>query len=125
MSAAKKSFKNNPALSFISSADDNMTYEVHDTHNAQETHDVLNTHDAQEVQEHNTPASNATQGRKGQKLPRINMAFSPENLEHIRLMARVTGCSATAYVNQLIAADREQRGEVVAQAAKLFGEAKK
>ena len=124
MSAAKKSFKNNPALSFISSANENTTHEVQQVQDTQDVHDVHDAHNTQEVQQYGDPVSKTTQGKKGKKLPRINMAFSPENLEHIRLMARVTGCSATAYVNQLIAADREQRGEVVAQATKLFDEAK-
>ena len=50
-----------------------------------------------------------TQGRKGQKLPRINMAFSEENLKHIQIMGRVEGCSATEYVNRLITADRSEK----------------
>lgn len=46
--------------------------------------------------------SKRTQGKRGQKPPRINMAFSPENLEHIKLMGRLHGVSATEYVNKLI-----------------------
>ena len=103
--SGKKSFKsNNPALSFIS---------AHDAPNTQEERETID------------PISKTTQGKKGQKLPRINMAFSPENLEHIQIMGRVMGCSATEYVNRLIAADREQRGEIVTQANKLFTEVKK
>ena len=43
-----------------------------------------------------------TQGRKGCKLPRINMAFSPENHAHIKRTARQLGISATEYVNSLV-----------------------
>lgn len=117
MSAAKKSFKGtNPALSFISAAD-----EAQGAQEAQNNHD---THDTQEVEAYTgDPVSKSTQGKKGKKLPRINMAFSPENMSHIQVMARVAGCSATEYVNRLIAADREARGDVAEQARKLFQEA--
>lgn len=95
---SKKSFKsNNPALQFISGA-------------AQETHD---TQEAQQI-------SKTTQGRKGHKLPRINMAFSEENLKHIQLMARVTGCSATEYVNRLIMADRAAQADTVKKALEVL-----
>ena len=63
-------------------------------------------------------------GKKGEKLPRMNMAFAPENYDHIQLMGRLMGCSATEYVNRLIAADREARGDVIEQALKLFKEVK-
>lgn len=63
-----------------------------------------------------------TQGRKGAKLPRINMAFSPSNLEYLRVMAGIRGVSITKYVNALIERDREQNGETFAAAKKLAGE---
>lgn len=111
--SAKKSFKaNNPALSFISTAEqtEREAQEEQKEHGAQDT---------QEVERVKLPP---TQGRKGQKLPRINMAFSPENLEHIQIMGRVTGCSATEYVNRLIAADREKNKDIAEQAHKFFTE---
>lgn len=48
-----------------------------------------------------------TQGKKGQKLKRINMAFSDLNYEYITRESRRRGMSATAFVNQIIA---EYRG---------------
>ena len=95
----KKSFKtNNPALQFISGA-------------AQETH---------EAHEEQQPMSKTTQGRKGHKLPRINMAFSEENLKHIQIMGRVEGCSATEYVNRLIQADRVAKAATVKKALEVL-----
>lgn len=47
-----------------------------------------------------------TQGRKGQKLPRINMAFTPENHEYITKVSRQNGQSITEYVNRLIERDK-------------------
>lgn len=114
--SAKKSFKdNNPALQFISTAasEAQQAQEEPAAYSAYETHRAAG-----------DPVSKRTQGKKGEKLPRMNMAFSPENYDHIQLMGRLVGCSATEYVNRLIAADREARGDVVEQALKLFKEVK-
>lgn len=59
-------------------------------------------HEAQEVHE----VMPSTQGRKGNKMKRINMAFSDENHEWITKESRRRGISATQYVNDLIAAAR-------------------
>lgn len=48
----------------------------------------------------------STQGRKGQKLPRINMAFTPENHEYIKRVSRQNGMSVTQYINELIEQDK-------------------
>lgn len=71
-----------------------------------------NTQQVQEVQEdsHNCTQEvqevkkelGTTQGKKGQKLKRINMAFSDENHEYIVHESRKRGISATAFVNQII-----------------------
>lgn len=44
----------------------------------------------------------STQGKKGQKLKRINMAFSDVNHEFITMQSRKMGMSATAFVNYII-----------------------
>lgn len=49
-----------------------------------------------------------TQGKKGQKLKRINMAFSDINHEYIVRESRKIGISATAFVNQIIDLYRTQ-----------------
>lgn len=48
----------------------------------------------------------STQGKKGHKAPRINMAFSPDNHEWIKRRSRQLGVSATKLVNTII--DRER-----------------
>lgn len=53
------------------------------------------------------PGVSQTQGRKGAKLPRINMAFTPQNLEYLRVMAGLRGQSITRYVNALVEQDME------------------
>lgn len=48
-----------------------------------------------------------TQGKKGKKLPRINMAFTTENHTYIKKRSRQEGMSITEYVNRLIDDDRK------------------
>ena len=50
----------------------------------------------------------STKGRKGAKQQRINMAFSPENMDYMRVMAGLKGVSITRFVNDLIARDGEK-----------------
>lgn len=44
-----------------------------------------------------------TTGRKGVKLPRINMAFTPELFDYIKTMSRVSGITQTEFVNNVLA----------------------
>ena len=48
----------------------------------------------------------ATQGRKGHKAPRINMAFSPENHAWIKTRSKQLGITATELVNSIIERER-------------------
>lgn len=64
------------------------------------------TQDVQEVHE-KLPQ---TQGKKGAKAKRINMAFSDENHEWIKKESRRQGISATQYVNDIVAQERKRLG---------------
>ena len=57
-----------------------------------------------------------TQGRKGCKATRINMAFTPENHEFIKVMAKATGRNMTEFTNVVIAAYRKEHPEFMEQA---------
>ena len=57
-----------------------------------------------------------TQGRKGCKAIRINMAFTPENHAFIKLMARATGRTMTEFTNLVIAAYRQEHPEFTEEA---------
>lgn len=59
-------------------------------------------HEAQEVQEEKQRPYGTTQGKKGQKAKRINMAFSDANHDYITKESRRRGMSATAFVNKII-----------------------
>ena len=82
----------------------------------QQTQDTPKEQEAQAVQE-----AQATQGRKGMKMQRINMAFTPSNIDYIRVMAAIRGQTMTQFVNALITQDRERNGEAY-DAAKTLTE---
>lgn len=76
--------------------------------------------DAQEVLE--AQEAGQTQGKKGMKQKRINMAFTPSNLDFIRVMAGISGKTMTQYVNSVIEAERERNGEKYRKAKDLMEE---
>ena len=57
-----------------------------------------------------------TQGRKGCKAIRINMAFTPENHEFIKIMASITGKTMTEFTNLVIERYRTEHPEIYEQA---------
>lgn len=54
----------------------------------------------------------STRGRKGMKLPTMNMRFTPENYEYMRRESAVRGMSTTAFVNWLIESYRSNPAHV-------------
>ena len=87
------------------------TYEVHEEPGMQEEQEVHEVHEVEKAQE--TPVVHdaridtkktlgSTQGRKGEKLKRINLAFDDENYEYVRLESRRRGKSITQFVNEII-----------------------
>ena len=52
-----------------------------------------------------------TRGRQGVHLPRINMAFTPENHDYIKTMALITGQTMTEFLNYIIKQYREEYGQ--------------
>ena len=57
-----------------------------------------------------------TQGRKGCKAIRINMAFTPENHEFIKIMAKASGRTMTEFANLVIAAYQREHPEILSEA---------
>lgn len=57
-----------------------------------------------------------TQGRKGVKAIRINMAFTPSNHEFIKVMAKATGRTMTEFTNDVVTAYRNEHPEFMEQA---------
>lgn len=75
---------------------------------------VLDAFIPQEEQQAQTALN--TQGRKGMKAPRINMAFTPENYDYIRVMSGIRGESMTNFVNYVIEESMRLHGEKYEQA---------
>ena len=57
-----------------------------------------------------------TQGRKGCKAIRINMAFTPDNHEFIKVMAKASGRTMTEFANLVIEAYRREHPEIMEKA---------
>ncbi len=72
----------------------------------------------QEAQER--AAELRTQGRKGCKATRINMAFTPENHEFIKVMARLTGKTMTEFANLVVERYRNEHPELYEQAKAII-----
>lgn len=53
-----------------------------------------------------------TQGRKGARMKRINMAFTPENHEYLAAMSRVQGESITVFLNGIIEDHRAAHADI-------------
>lgn len=57
-----------------------------------------------------------TQGRKGAKAIRINMAFTPTNHKFIKIMAKASGQTMTEFTNYVIDAYQREHPEFLEQA---------
>ena len=60
-----------------------------------------------------------TTGRKGLKMPRINMAFSPEIYDYIQTMARVSGITLTEFVNLAMKQHKEEHKDLYEKAVEF------
>jgi hypothetical protein len=61
-----------------------------------------------------------TQGRAGAKMPRINMAFTPENHQFIKIMSTIRGESMTQFVNFIFDQYREEHPEIYQDAKAII-----
>lgn len=87
---------------------------------AQETQEVHEAHSTQEILQ--AQEERKTQGRKGMKLQRMNISLTPSEYEHLRLMAAITGQSATRYIGALIQKDAADKKELADKAKALLAE---
>lgn len=61
-----------------------------------------------------------TQGRKGCQAVRINMAFTPENHEFIKVMSKIKGKTMTEFTNLVIARYRIEHPEAFEKAKAII-----
>ena len=64
-------------------------------------------------------AAGRTQGRKGCKMQRINLAFSDENMKLIQIMSKSMGITQTKFVNQVLDNWRGENQDLYDQAEKM------
>lgn len=65
-------------------------------------------------------ATMTTRGRKGCKMARISMAFTPENHDFLRVMGACTGQGITGFTNTLIERFRKEHPELEEAARAAF-----
>ena len=65
-------------------------------------------------------AQGKTQGRKGIKAIRINMAFTPEAHEYISIMSRARGQSITNFCNEIVLNSKQQNLELFLKAKEFL-----
>ena len=83
---------------------------------AQATGDIHARSTAGKEEQAERAAAMQTQGRKGCKAKRINMAFTPGNYEFIKVMAKASGRTMTEFTNLVIAAYQREHPEIMEQA---------
>lgn len=83
--------------------------------NTKQVYDQLIGNPAEEVE-----AGMKTQGRKGEKLPRINLALTAENYDFVVKMARMHGMTITKYVNVVIAEERARNAGYLAEVDRVL-----
>lgn len=57
-----------------------------------------------------------TSGRKGLKLPRVNLAFAPDIYDYIQTMSRVTGMNMTDFTNYVVRQYMEEHRDLYKKA---------
>lgn len=58
--------------------------------------------EASESEKRERVASGNTQGKKGCKMPRVNMAFLPDNYQMLKMLSAATGKTITDINNQIL-----------------------
>lgn len=73
-----------------------------------------------EQEKHERREAMQTQGRKGCKSVRINMAFTDTNHEFLKVMARISGQSITQFCNYVIEQYRTEHPDIYDQAKAII-----
>lgn len=87
---------------------------VQEAQEAHKTNKARKTYTEQEKQEF--LQNMKTNGRKGVKLPRINIAFTPDVYEYCRTMARAAGISYTEFVNTVLRQHKDEHADTFKKA---------
>lgn len=80
-----------------------QTQEAHKPYKAQEASKEQLEATIQEMQAYiEAQETRRTQGRKGLKMPRMNMSFTPSNMDYLKTMAGINGMTITRFMNYVI-----------------------
>ena len=84
---------------------------------AQEGHKERKTYTAQEAAE--LKGDLKTTGRKGVKLPRVNLAFTPEIYDYVRTMSKASGLTYTEFIHRILSDHKAAHEDMYKQAVKF------
>lgn len=76
-------------------------------------------HDGTSAEDRAALENMQTGGRKGLKLPRINMAFTPDVFDYINTMSVVSGLNKTEFVNKVVKEHMKDHADLYEQALKF------
>lgn len=93
------------------------TQEVQEIHETQDTRKKRRTYTNQEAAEFLKEMN--TSGRKGLKLPRINIGFSPDVYDYVKTMANAAGMNYTDFVNKVLRDHMESHQDVYQRAVDI------
>lgn len=85
------------------------TQEAPDTQEAPKTRKPRKTYNAQEAAEY--ASSLQTAGRKGMKLPRVNLAFSPEIYDYVKTMSKAGGMTYSEFLDKILRDHKEKHAD--------------
>ena len=102
------------AKDFTSTFNSLIGVEKEDKKEVQQIQEAQEVHNLQEAQ-----AAQQTQGKKGYKMQRINMAFTPDNIEFLRVVSKVKGQTMTQLVNTILDEAREANKDLIEQIKSL------
>lgn len=75
------------------------------------------TYDAQEAEAYANGLN--TSGRKGLKLPRVNLALAPDMYDYVKTMSKISGMTYTEFIDKLLRDHKATHGDIYAQAVKI------
>lgn len=93
------------------------TQEAPDTQEKPKKSKARKTYTAQEAAEFSN--SLKTAGRKGVKLPRVNLAFTPEIYDYVKTMSKASGMTYTEFINKILQNHKEQHSETYQKAVDI------
>jgi len=114
---AKKTFKDNPALHFISSAGQDK----HDADNTEYTDNTYNTGNARKTDnKHKTDNTEYTDNKHERKSKRLNLLLQPSVLDNLSKIAHMKHTSVNDLINSVLKNYAETEKDIINTHDKIF-----